>query len=109
MIVKLLYFIPKRFSAFTIYPFIFIKKDTDKTNHILINHEKIHLKQQIELLIIFFFIAYFLEFIWNFIRFPSFMKAYRNIRFEKEAYQNESNFNYLKTRKPYSFLRYHQS
>lgn len=108
MIVKLLYFIPKRFSAFTIYPFIFIKKDTDKINHILINHEKIHLKQQIELLIIFFFIAYFLEFICNYIRFKSIMKAYRNISFEKEAYQNDANLNYLKTRKRYSFLKYHQ-
>lgn len=107
MVIYLKYFIPKSFSAFTIYPFIFIKKKLDKTNCMLINHEKIHLKQQIELVIIFFFIAYFLEFCWNIILYRSWMKAYRAIGFEKEAYQNENNLNYLKTRKPYSFLKYY--
>lgn len=106
MIVKLLYFIQKSFSAFTIYPFIIIRNNSDKTNHTLINHEKIHLKQQLELLIIFFYIIYLFEFIYHYIRFISFMKAYRNISFEREAYLNERNSNYFKTRKPYSFLQY---
>lgn len=106
MIVHFSLLIHKNFRAFAFYPFIFIKNKEDLTNKSLINHEKIHLKQQIELLIIFFFIIYFLEFIWNYFRLKSFMMAYRNISFEKEAYQNESNQNYLKTRKRYSFFKY---
>ncbi|MCM2302925.1 MAG: hypothetical protein NDI80_09910 [Flavobacteriaceae bacterium] len=108
MIVHFSLLIHKNFRAFAFYPFIFIKNKEEITDKTLINHEKIHLKQQIELLIIFFFISYFLEFIWNYFRFKSFMMAYRNISFEKEAYQNDANLNYLKTRKRYSFLKYHQ-
>jgi hypothetical protein len=106
MIVHFSLLIHKNFRAFAFYPFIFIKNKEEITDKTLINHEKIHLKQQIELLIIFFFISYFLEFIWNYFRLKSFMMAYRNISFEKEAYQNESNQNYLKTRKRYSFFKY---
>ena len=106
MIVHFSLIINKNFRAFTFYPFIFIKNKENIENETLINHEKIHLKQQIELLIIFFFIIYFIEFIWNYVHYKSFMKAYRNICFEKEAYQNETNQNYLKTRKRYSFFKY---
>ncbi len=109
MNVKLLYYIPKRFSAITIYPFILIRNEVDKLNTTLINHEKIHLKQQVELLIIGFFLWYILEFCLNFIRYKSWIKAYKNISFEKEAYQHEANLNYLKTRKSYSFLKYYFS
>jgi hypothetical protein len=109
MIIHFSIFINKAFEAFTIYPFIFIKNKEDNINKTLINHEKIHLKQQLELLIIFFFIVYFLEFIWYYVRFKSFMKAYRSISFEQEAYQNESNQNYLNSRKPYTFLKYYFS
>ncbi|MDO9261967.1 MAG: hypothetical protein Q7U08_08510 [Flavobacteriaceae bacterium] len=109
MIIHLKYFIPKSFSAFTFYPFIFIRNKVDTTNITLIHHEKIHLKQQVELLIVFFFLVYFLEFCWNFIRYKSWMKAYHNIGFEKEAYQNEAHQDYIKTRKPYSFLKFHFS
>jgi hypothetical protein len=32
--------------------------------------------------------------------------AYRNLSFEREAYVNESNLEYLETRKYFSFLNY---
>jgi len=34
-------------------------------------------------------------------------KGYMNISFEKEAYANENNLDYLKTRKPFQFLKYY--
>lgn len=34
------------------------------------------------------------------------MKAYREISFEKEAYENERNLHYLEKRKWFSFLKY---
>ena len=32
--------------------------------------------------------------------------AYRNLSFEREAYGNENDFEYLKNRKPYSWIKY---
>ena len=83
-------------SCITIYPFIFISTKVKITDE-LINHEKIHLRQQLELLVIPFYIWYLIEF---------YIKGYYNVRFEKEAYQNESNLNYLKKRKLFQFLKY---
>ena len=52
-----------------------------------------------ELLFIFFYIIYFLEWI---VRLFINTNAYRSISFEKEAYSNENNLEYLKTRKHFS-------
>ena len=45
------YLIPKGFSGLTVFPFVFVKHAFDKANTFFINHEKIHLRQQLELLI----------------------------------------------------------
>jgi len=34
------------------------------------------------------------------------IKAYLAVKFEKEAYLNQNNMNYLKERKPYAWLKY---
>lgn len=83
-------------AGITIFPFIFIASDVKITKE-LINHEKIHLKQQLELLVIPFYIWYLIAY---------YTKGYYNVSFEKEAYANDNNLNYLKKRKPYSFLKY---
>lgn len=49
-----------------------------------------------ELLFIFFYIIYLLEWI---VRLFINENAYRNISFEKEAYQNEGDLSYLRTRR----------
>lgn len=69
-------------------------------------HEKIHLRQQLELLIVFFYLLYVLEYILYRIQGMSHYKAYMNISFEKEAYVNEENSNYLKEKSLYSFRNY---
>jgi len=106
MILIFKHIIPKKYIGLTVYPFIFLKNDALKGNLTLINHEKIHLKQQIELLWIFFFTWYFIEFFVRLIQYKKWNLAYRNISFEREAYQNELNPNYLLTRKRYSFFNY---
>ncbi|VTP89248.1 hypothetical protein [Sphingobacterium daejeonense] len=93
-------------QAITIFPFIFLKYHSDKINKILINHERIHILQAIELLILPFYILYLTEFIVRLIQYRNFTRAYLNISFEREAYENENNLDYLKTRKLYSFLKY---
>ena len=94
-----------KYIAITIFPFIIINKDY-KGNEVLVNHEKIHLKQQLELLWLPFFIWYFLEFLFRYIQYKNWHNAYLNISFEREAHQNEHNPNYLNSRKWYAFLKY---
>ena len=57
------YVVPKGYTGITIFPFIFLKYQALKGNKVLINHEKIHLRQQLELLIIPFFLVYGIEFL----------------------------------------------
>nr|WP_294927942.1 hypothetical protein [uncultured Flavobacterium sp.] len=100
------YLIPKGYRGMAVYPFVLVKYDCDKVNRIFLNHEKIHLKQQLELLVIPFFIWYFFEFLIRLIQYKNTALAYRNISFEREAYAKETDFNYLKNRSFFQFLNY---
>ena len=100
------FWVPKGFSGITVYPFIFARENYLRTHKTFVNHEKIHLRQQIELLILPFFIWYVLEFFFRLIQYKNRKKAYRNISFEREAYANESNADYLTNRKFFSFFNY---
>ena len=97
--------VPKGFSGITLFPFIFITKRELLDNPYFINHEKIHIQQQKELFVIFFYIWYIADFIFKYIKYKNWEKAYKNIIFEKEAYQNENNLQYLNQRKKFSFLK----
>jgi hypothetical protein len=92
--------------AMAVYPFIFLKDITHKKNAVLVNHERIHFRQQLELLIIPFYLLYFTFYFVNRIKKQNHYTAYMNIAFEKEAYVNELNPDYLKTRKLFSWLKY---
>lgn len=94
------------FQGITIFPFIFIRYKHLKKNKILINHERIHLRQQLEMLWVFFFIFYIAEFIVNLVKYKNASIAYSEISFEKEAYANEFNLEYLKERKFWAFINY---
>ncbi|NOT36145.1 MAG: hypothetical protein HOP11_02075 [Saprospiraceae bacterium] len=92
--------------ALTVWPFIFIRSKHHSKNHILINHENIHLRQQVELLIVFFYIWYSIEYLVYRMQGKSKLEAYHKISFEKEAYAKESNIHYLKERKLFAFIKY---
>ncbi|MEO8253016.1 MAG: hypothetical protein ABI554_01420 [Flavobacterium sp.] len=101
------YLIPKGFRGITAYPFVFLKYRIDKENPVFINHERIHLRQQLELLILPFFIWYFLEYLFRLVQFSNNKnRAYRNISFEREAYTNENKLDYLKKRRLFGFWKY---
>ncbi|MBK6276418.1 MAG: hypothetical protein KA174_01885 [Chitinophagales bacterium] len=100
------YFTPKNIAGVSIFPFVILENKTIKKDKTFVNHEMIHIYQQMELLFVFFFLWYYLEFLILFIKYKNWYKAYLNISFEREAYQNESNYNYLKTRKLFSFTKY---
>jgi len=100
------YLIPKGYTGLAVYPFVVLKNKGLMADRILVNHECIHLKQQLELLIIPFYVFYVFEFLIRLLQYRSWKIAYRNISFEREAYGNECDFEYLKSRKIWQFLKY---
>nr|WP_026775217.1 hypothetical protein [Polaribacter sp. Hel_I_88] len=100
------YIVPKGFLGITIFPFIVLNDKNLKTGLVLIQHEKIHLQQQKEMFLLFFYIFYGVEWFLKLLIYKSKHSAYLNISFEREAYQNENKLNYLKIRKPWAFLNY---
>ncbi len=91
-----------------LFPFILIKHAHLKENRALINHEKIHLRQQLEMLIVFFYLWYLLEFLFLLIKYKNHREAYENISFEREAYAHEHDLGYLKKRPFWNFRKYIQ-
>ena len=96
-------------AGMALFPFILVKNHDLKLNKAIINHEKIHLRQQLELLLIPFYILYLLNYLLNLLYYMQHDKAYLNIVFEREAYVNERNLTYLKRRRFWSWLRYFSS
>jgi hypothetical protein len=97
-------FLPARGMA--LFPFILIKYPDDRTDERLLRHERIHLRQQLELLIIPFYLWYLLEYLWHRFRGLGHFSAYMRISFEQEAYQHDWDTQYLRRRKWGSFLKY---
>ncbi len=96
-------------GGITLFPFIFIStKLSEARKSVLINHERIHIRQQIELLVIPFYIIYLFNYLINLIKYKGHKLAYRNIIFEKEAFLNEGNPYYLKKRRFWSFVNFYK-
>ena len=95
-----------KISGITLFPFIILKKPEFKHDRLLINHEKIHLRQQLELLVVFFYLWYVVEYYYWYSKLKNHYLAYKSISFEREAYAMEDDLNYLETRKFWSFWKY---
>lgn len=93
-------------NAMAVFPFILLKDKRQKADKILVNHERIHLQQQIELLIFPFYFLYLVNYLINLIKYKNHFLAYFNIVFEKEAYACAQNLAYLQHRKLFSWLKY---
>ncbi len=89
-----------------IFPFILIQNVRDKEDPVLIHHESIHLRQQLEMLILPFYMTYTINYLYNLARFRNHRKAYMEIVFEREAYANEHNPGYLSKRRFWAFRFY---
>ncbi len=106
MILVFKHFFYKNYVGLSVWPFIILKDNALKTDIVLINHEKIHLKQQLELLVLPFYLIYITEWLLRSLWYLSFYKGYQNISFEQEAYANEHNLNYTNERRAFSFIKY---
>lgn len=95
-------------SGLALFPFIILRSDFRgrPEANVIVNHEKIHIRQQLELLLIPFMIWYLASFIAGLLRGRSWQDAYRGIIFEAEAYRNMYDLDYLKSRPIFSFMKY---
>lgn len=92
--------------AIACFPFIFVR-DMSVVQPQLINHELIHFRQEVELLLVGAAALYVCEYLYRRIlkKLPA-EEAYTNLSMEQEAYANQDNLNYLQERKPYAMFQY---
>ncbi|GAA4831967.1 hypothetical protein [Algivirga pacifica] len=88
----------------TLYPFIIVRDKKIKADPVIMNHEYIHIRQQRELLVIPFYVLYLLNYYYNLWKYRNRYEAYRNICFEREAYEQEKDLSYL-SRRPFAAFR----
>lgn len=93
---------PIEIGAITLGPIVLSRGEM---SDITKNHEAIHWQQYIELGIFGFIILYLGWWAFNLVKYRNGEMAYFNIPFEKEAYDNHENLEYLKERKRYCWLK----
>ncbi len=101
---------PKGFTGVNLFGVLFVRKRyLPRLTERVFRHERIHTAQMVEMLFLFFYVAYFLEWIYWLIRslFDKGIDPYRSISFEREAYVHEYDAEYLKRRKFFAAWRFH--
>ena len=106
MIVVVRHLFYRNYVGLCLWPFIFLKEDHLRDDVFLLNHERIHLRQQLELLVIPFYLLYICEWFIRFCIYRDAYRAYQSLSFEQEAYRHEKDLDYLNQRKAFSFLKY---
>ena len=103
----------KGFIAINLFGIIFIRKEVRPHYNIsmqeydtLLLHEYIHTKQMRELLYLAFYLWYIIEWLVRLAMYRDMNKAYRNISFEREAYENQRNRSYIQERERFAFLKH---
>jgi hypothetical protein len=87
-----------------VFPFILTR--LRQCGDTFLNHEQIHLRQQLEMGVIPFYLWYFTEYLIRLTCLRNHYQAYRAISFEREAYAMENDCAYLKRRGFWAFLEY---
>ena len=93
-------------SAITLYPFILYSKAEEEVAEDTKNHEMIHIYQQRELWVLWFYILYVYYWLKNKLKGQANLAAYANIPFEVEAYRNQHDRDYLSSREPQAWEKY---
>lgn len=96
-------YIPVRgFSAINLLGILFVHPGVYLSQE-LINHERIHTAQLLEMAIVGFYVWYVVEWLVRLCRRGN---AYRQISFEREAYEHQRDLNYLNHRRHYAWRHY---
>lgn len=91
----------KNFYAINLFGVVFSRGKLTETEK---RHEYIHTMQQKEMLYVFFYIWYAVEWLIRLIQYRNLYRAYINILYEKEAYRHQTDASYPKKRKHYAWL-----
>lgn len=91
------------YTGMALWPVVLLRKTASART---LHHERIHLAQQTELLLIGFYVLYLWEFLYHLYRLRQWDAAYRAISFEREAFDNENRWDYLAKRKDFAWKRY---
>ncbi len=111
------------YKAINLFGVLFVKNNA-KIDDVTINHEAIHSRQFVELMVLFavatvfirwwlplfsplfFYAWYIVEWLVHLIRFRSTYIAYRRISFEREAYSHDHDQDYLDKRPALNMIEY---
>lgn len=96
------YLPPKQFSAIYLLGVLICRPETVITDR-LMRHERIHRAQMMEMLLVGFYLWYVVEWL---VRLCLRQHAYLNISFEREAYANSADPDYLSHRRHYAWWDY---
>lgn len=91
-------------EGIALFPFILTKHS--ENGAMFLNHERIHLQQQLEMGILPFYVWYLTEYLIRLLKLQNHDQAYRSISFEREAYAMQSDCGYLAQRSFWGFLGY---
>lgn len=92
-------------NGMALFPFVLVRDRSLLESGDFVRHERIHLRQQLECGILPFYILYLGMYLINRLKGMSHYRAYRLILFEKEAFEHQSDRNYLRTRKWWAWAR----
>lgn len=95
----------KGYKCVNLFGVLFVRKDASM-DAVDVNHEEIHTAQMKEMLYVFFYIWYLVEWIFRLFQHRFTHGAYRNISFEREAYANQIDMGYLGVRKRFGWIKY---
>ena len=96
-------------AGMALWPFLIARAKPLLSNARFVNHERIHGRQQLELLILPFYLWYVLEFLIRWLHTRNVNTAYRRIVFEREAYAMDTQTDYLMRRPFWAFLKFYRS
>lgn len=97
---------PKGFSYINLFGVLFTRRKGTEISEKTLRHETIHTQQMKELWYLPFYIIYVVEWLNKLIYYRDTHEAYRNIGFEREAYANEEDPDYLEHRKRFAWVEY---
>ncbi len=89
--------------AINLFGVIFTKQHLSRVD---VNHEYIHTLQQRELLFVFFYLFYVVEWMVRVIQTRSLINSYLRISFEREAYENQHQLDYRESRPLFAWRKY---
>ena len=95
----------KGYKAVNLFGILFVRDDA-VIGCVDINHKSIHTAQMKEMLYVFFYLWYGIEWLVRLVMYRNARKAYRNISFEREAYMNQGSMGYLQGRGRYAWVKY---